>query len=107
VHKPVGPNDMQPRVLKELADVVVKTLSIVFRKSSLSSEIPSDGGKKGKITHIFKKGGKEYQGNYRLMGLTSIPGKTVKQSLLEDMLRHMYSEDVVRDSQHSFTKGKL
>ena len=46
VHKPMGPNDMQPRVLKELADVVVKTLSIVFRKSSLSSEIPSDGGKK-------------------------------------------------------------
>ena len=68
---------------------------------------PVMGEKKGKITHIFKKGGKEYQGNYRLMGLTSIPEKTVKQSFLEDMLRHMYSEDVVRDSQHSFTKGKL
>lgn len=47
------------------------------------------GKKKGNITQIFKKDRKEYQGNYRLMGLTSMPGNTVKQRLLEDMLRHM------------------
>lgn len=33
IHKPVGPNEVHPRVLKELADVVTKALSMIFRKS--------------------------------------------------------------------------
>ena len=53
IHKLVGFNELNPRVLKELADVVSKQLSIILEKSRLSGEVLSDC-KKRNITPIFK-----------------------------------------------------
>ena len=42
VHKSMGPGEMNPRVLRQLADEVAKTLPIIFEKWWLSSEVPTD-----------------------------------------------------------------
>ncbi|KAK4831465.1 LOW QUALITY PROTEIN: hypothetical protein QYF61_017713 [Mycteria americana] len=81
IHKPMGPDEMHPRVLRELADVAAKPLSTISEKSWQS-------GWKG--------------GPWELPTCQPhlLPGKIMEQICLEAMLRHM------EDRENGFTKGK-
>jgi len=52
-HKSMGPDEMHPWVLRELADEVTKPLSIISERSLRSGDVPTDWSR-GNITPIFK-----------------------------------------------------
>ncbi|CAM4550084.1 unnamed protein product [Caretta caretta] len=101
----MGPDELHPRVLKELAAVIAEPLAIVFESSWRTGEVPDDW-KKANVVPIFEKGKKEDPGNYRPVSLTSVPGKIMEQVLKESILKHLHERKVIRNSQHGFTKGR-
>ena len=104
-HKSMGPDRMHPRVLRELADAIAELLSIIFERSWRTGEVPEDW-RKANVNPVFKKGKKEDPGNYRPVSLTSIPGKMMEQLILESIIKQVEEKEVIRSSQHGFTKGK-
>ncbi|PKU42195.1 rna-directed dna polymerase from mobile element jockey-like [Limosa lapponica baueri] len=105
VHKSMGPDGLHPRVLKELADMFAKQLSIIYMKSWLTGEVPMDW-KVANVTPIYKKGKKEDPGNRRPVSLTSIPGKVMEQVILSAITNHITGNQGIRPSQHGFMKGR-
>ncbi|KFV73012.1 hypothetical protein N308_11270, partial [Struthio camelus australis] len=93
-HKSMGPDGMHPRVLRELADVIARPLSILLERSWRSGEVPEDW-KKASLTPVFQKGKKEEPGNYRPVSLPSIPGKVMEQLLLEVITKHLEDKKVI------------
>ncbi|KAK4830772.1 hypothetical protein QYF61_013261 [Mycteria americana] len=104
-HKSMGPDEIHPRVLKELADVLTKLLSIIYQQSWLTGEVPVDW-RLANVTPIFKKGRKEDPGNYRLVSLTAVPGKLMKQIILSAITRHVENNQGIKPSQHGLRKGR-
>ena len=77
----------------------------MFERLWQSCEVPEDW-KKVNVTAVFKKGKKEDLGNYRMVNLTSVPGKVMEQLILEIVSRHMEDKKVIRSNQYGFMKRK-
>ncbi|GAB0181703.1 mitochondrial enolase superfamily member 1 [Grus japonensis] len=104
-HKSVGPDGINPKVLRELAEVLTEPLYIIYQQSWLTGEIPVDW-KLANVMPIHKKGQKEDPENYRPVSLTSVPGKVMEQIILSAITWHVQDNRVIRPSQHGFTKGR-
>ncbi|GAB0180701.1 mitochondrial enolase superfamily member 1 [Grus japonensis] len=103
-HKCMGPDGIHPRVLRELGEVLIEPLSIIYQQSWLTREVPVIW-KLANVTPIHKKGWKEDLGNYRPVSLTLVPGKVMEQIILNAITWHVQGNQVIRPSQHGFMKA--
>ncbi|KFP57002.1 hypothetical protein N323_03318, partial [Cathartes aura] len=92
-HKSRGPDDIHPRALKELADVIAGPLFIIFQLSWESGNVPVNW--KMANVPIFKKGKKEDPGNYKPVSLTSVPGKIMEKVILGVIEKHLRDNAVI------------
>ena len=68
------PDNLGPRVLKEVSDDLAPILTTIFRKSLATGEIPQDW-RTANVSPVYKKGQKYLAENYRPISLTSVSAK--------------------------------
>ncbi|XP_076049734.1 uncharacterized protein LOC143030470 [Oratosquilla oratoria] len=69
--KSCGPDEIHPRLVKELADLIAQPITVLYRKSLDYGELPLDW-KEALVAPIYKKGSKKIASNYCPISLTSI-----------------------------------
>ena len=84
--KAPGPDNMQPRVLREAAEQESEILTDISNSSLESGQVPDDW-REANVTPLFKKEFREELGNYRPVSLTSVVGK-VLETLIRDQMRN-------------------
>jgi hypothetical protein len=103
--KAQGPDNIPPRVLKELSKELALPLSILFNKSLEAGTIPLDW-KSAEVVAIFKKGTRSDPGNYRPVSLTCILCKVLESFVRDAIVSHMTELNLYSPCQHGFRKSR-
>ena len=105
INKAVGPDEIHPRMLKELVDYITIPLFIIMKKSLMTGNIPDDW-KLANVSPIFKKGAKNLAENYRPISLTSISCRILEKIMKNTIMNHLIQEKLLSSKQHGFVKGR-
>ena len=103
--KAQGPDQIPPKVLKEISKEIAKPLSILFNKSIEKGIVPTEW-KYAEVTAIFKKGNKTDPGNYRPVSLTCICCKIMEEFVRDEIVDHMTKNELYSKCQHGFRKQR-
>ena len=105
VNKSCGPDNLHPRLLFELADIIALPVTILFNKTLKSGELPKDW-KMAFITGIFKKGSRHLPENYRPISLTSILCKLMERLVRDSVVTHLLENGLLTKKQFGFICGR-
>ncbi|PKU42560.1 rna-directed dna polymerase from mobile element jockey-like [Limosa lapponica baueri] len=105
IHRSMRPDGIHPRVLRELAGVFTKPLSIIYQPSWLTRMVSVDW-RLTNVIPIHKKGCKEDLGNYRPVSLILVTGNIMEQIILSAITLHVQDNQLIRPSQYGFMKGR-
>ena len=103
--KSPGPDQVHPKVLFDLADVIDTPLCIIFNSSFKSGIVP-ETWKIGQISALFKKGDKKSASNYRPVSLTSVICKTLEKLVRKRKTDFMDKNSLFSNQQFGFISGR-
>lgn len=99
--KSPGPDQLHPKYLTNLKDLIAKPITMIFQTSIKNLDIPNEW-KEARISAIFKKGNKKIAGNYRPVSLTCILCKTLEKIVREHIIDHMKNNNFFSKQQYGF-----
>jgi hypothetical protein len=105
VVKSAGPDEIHPRILRELADHLATPMASLFQKSLDEGVLPH-GWKEAVVSPIFKKGNRKLAENYRPVSLTSVVCKLMETMVREAVLEHLRRHDLLSKKQFGFINGR-
>ena len=82
--KALGPDELQPRVLKELATELGPVFVHLFQQSFDSGEVPNEWTL-ANISPLFKKGDRSLACNYRPVSLTCVACKLQEHIVVQTL----------------------
>ncbi len=100
-HKAQGPDEINARILKDMADQIAPILTTLFDKSLKTGETPQDW-KKANVTPIYKKGDRNDPANYRPVSLTCISCKVMEHIISSQVMHHLEDNSILYHWQHGF-----
>ena len=101
--KSAGPDDIHPRILKEISDEIAPIISFILQQSLSTNEIPREWDLQT-ICPTYKKGDKSNPANYRPISLTSIVCKMLEHIISSNIMKHMENHSLITNKQHAFRK---
>ena len=101
--KALGPDGIPGRILKETAQQIAPSLTLLFNKSLHSAVVP-DEWKLANVVPVFKRGIKEHVQNYRPISLLCIVSKVLERCVLNHIWEHL--QEIINDHQHGFMPGR-
>ena len=101
--KALGPDELHPRVLKELATELGPIFAHLFQQSIDSGDIPKEWTL-ANISPLFKKGDRSLACNYRPVSLTCVPCKLLEHIVFSNIMAHLDEHKLLSDKQHAFRK---
>ena len=101
----MGPDELNPLLLKTMAKVFAVPLSLIYQESIRSGKIPSVW-KNARVTPLFKKGQKSNPGNYRPVSLTSIVCKCIEKIVRAAVIEPLSRNNLISNEQFGFRNGR-
>ena len=102
--KALVPDELHPRVLKELATELGPVFAHLFQQSIDTGEIPKEWSL-ANICPLFKKSDRSLACNYRPVSLTCVPCKLLEHIVCSNIMAHLDEYKLLSDRQHAFRKG--
>ena len=103
--KACGPDEIKPRVLKELGHELSPILCLIYQKSIDTGEVPTDW-RTAHVSPIYKKGSKYNPENYRPISLTCICCKILEHVVVSAIMTHADKHNILYPLQHGFRKRR-
>ena len=105
VNKSCGPDEIHPKMLKELVGFISLPIAILLNRTMKEGVIPEDW-KRAFVSAIYKKGSKSIAENYRPISLTSLVCKLMEAFVKNAIMNHLISNNLLSTKQFGFISGR-